>query len=329
MSTLTQEEELLLKIIVDRGLREIKPSVEVDSVRYEGLESVIEKEGYDWQEMHQIFQSLAQKGYLKPREHIRALICPQCGSPHVYSKYICPRCQSIEINRMRLIEHPFCGYTGFTDKFTSGSRLVCPNCKTDLGPALGRPRGDGSKQDYKIIGSSFECEDCGHRFDRPNNRHTCQECGLTFDYKSARYEKLYSYEIPEEVIKRLRVTDVIQVLVVEDNPDDAEIVKINFREAGEGFNVVHVSQGGVGLERVRESFFDIILLDYNLPDMKGVDFLEEVKRMGVDTPVIVFTGSDDRETAVAAMKQGAADYIVKSVEQYERLPATVRRIVKK
>jgi CheY-like chemotaxis protein len=279
--------------------------------------------------MHQIFQSLAKKGYLKPREHIRALICPQCGSPHVYSKYTCPRCQSIEINRMRLIEHPFCGYTGFTDKFTSGSHLVCPNCQTDLSPALGMPRGDGSKQDYKIIGSSFECEDCGHRFDRPNNQNSCQECGLTFDYKSARYEKLYSYEIPEDVIKKLRVTDVIQVLVVEDNPDDAEIVKINFREAGESFNVVYVSEGRSGLEKVKESYYDIILLDYNLPDMKGVDFLREVKRMGIDTPVIVFTGSDDRETAVAAMKQGAADYIVKSVEQYKRLPSIVRRIVKK
>jgi len=315
-------------LIVDRGLKEIKPKIGPNGVTYKGLDILVEKEGFDWRRMRRLLESMAEKGFLTPSGYERALTCNICGSPHVYSEYSCPKCESIDVSRMRLIEHPFCGYTGLWNVFVRSTRLVCPNCKTDLGPSNGRPKGDGSKSDYRMIGSSFQCEKCKYRFDRPNVVHKCQNCDSTFTYKTSRYEKIFTYNIPDDVIRRLREVEETSVLVVEDNEDDAEIVKMNLQRSSDKITVDHVLIGEKGLEKIGEKIYDIILLDFNLPDMNGVEFLKELRQRKIDTPVIVFTGADDREIAVASMKLGAIDYIVKSVEVYERLPSIVKQIRK-
>ncbi|RLI08771.1 hypothetical protein DRO42_05740 [Candidatus Bathyarchaeota archaeon] len=198
---LTPEEKGLLTRLIEKGVKEIKPRIGPEGVTYDGLEDLAEEHG--WQKLRQLLESLGDKGYLIVKEHDRAIFCPKCGAVHVYSKYTCPRCQSANVNRMELIEHPFCGYIGDRESFVSEDDLVCPNCKTNLGAADGASPGDGSRQDYKVIGTTFECEKCGYRFNRPNVLHVCQVCGANFDYKTARYEKLYAYEVPEQVAEVL------------------------------------------------------------------------------------------------------------------------------
>ncbi|MEM8829306.1 MAG: ATP-binding protein [Cyanobacteria bacterium P01_G01_bin.19] len=62
----------------------------------------------------------------------------------------------------------------------------------------------------------------------------------------------------------------------------------------------------------RDRGFDLILLDYHLPDIDGLNLIAEIKSLGLDFPLIVLTGQGDEEIAVEMMKAGAADYISKS-----------------
>ncbi len=66
-----------------------------------------------------------------------------------------------------------------------------------------------------------------------------------------------------------------------------------------------------GLRKIGESDYDLIILDYRLPDMTGLDVLKELRRRDSGVPVIFLTGSGDEKTVVEAMKLGANDYISK------------------
>lgn len=132
---------------------------------------------------------------------------------------------------MRLVEHPFCDYTGTLDYFRKGSNLVCPRCNTKIGSRASDANtksGSVRKRDYKIIGSTFECDKCGWKSDRLNIVHNCAACASNFTYKNSNYERIFSYEIPENIIKELRTSKEIAILIVEDNDDDdAEILQIH------------------------------------------------------------------------------------------------------
>jgi len=82
----------------------------------------------------------------------------------------------------------------------------------------------------------------------------------------------------------------------------------------QGYDVeVSVSANG-GLERLRTGHFDVVLLDLMLGSVSGLDVLEKIRQMYYPPVVIVMTGYGSTEVAVEAMKQGAADFIMKPVD---------------
>lgn len=72
---------------------------------------------------------------------------------------------------------------------------------------------------------------------------------------------------------------------------------------------------------------DIIISDYLLPGMDGLDFLEELQRRRKDIPVVMVTGQGDEDIAVKAMKLGAYDYIVKSRDFFSLVPSIIQKVI--
>ena len=77
-------------------------------------------------------------------------------------------------------------------------------------------------------------------------------------------------------------------------------------------NPVKVLEADYSLKKLANIDFDLILLDYRLPDIDGLHLIEEIKALNFHLPLIVLTGQGDEEIAVEIMKAGAADYISKN-----------------
>ena len=104
----------------------------------------------------------------------------------------------------------------------------------------------------------------------------------------------------------------IRVLLIEDNPGDAVLIREMLRDAaGESFRLVTAERLQQGLDLLRQGGIDVVLLDLSLPDSEGLSTLSSVREKSPMLPVVVLTGFDDEETAVSAVRQGAQDYLVK------------------
>jgi signal transduction histidine kinase len=115
----------------------------------------------------------------------------------------------------------------------------------------------------------------------------------------------------------------LRVLLVEDNPSDVELVLLTLRK--DGFDVSgDVAQTAEEFtSRIQSTSYDVILADYNLPQWKGMEAVEILRRANLDVPVIVVTGYLGEEKAVECIKQGATDCVLK--DHLTRLPVSVRR----
>jgi PAS domain S-box-containing protein len=102
----------------------------------------------------------------------------------------------------------------------------------------------------------------------------------------------------------------IRVLIVEDTPSDMELALRELRRAGFDPEWECVETEEAFLDSLQRDF-DIILSDYSMPQFDGLRALALVKRSGLETPFILVSGTMGEETAVAAMKQGATDYLLK------------------
>lgn len=95
--------------------------------------------------------------------------------------------------------------------------------------------------------------------------------------------------------------------------DDEEIVRISCQRAlgPEGFNVDVATDGAEGLELLRQKDYDVILTDLKMPNMDGMEVLEQISELRPGAKVIVITGYSTIETAVKAIKMGAYNYVEK------------------
>jgi PAS domain S-box-containing protein len=102
----------------------------------------------------------------------------------------------------------------------------------------------------------------------------------------------------------------IRVLLVEDNPNDAELVLRELRRAGFEPHWSRVDTEEAFLSNLNREL-DIILSDYQMPQFSGLRALELLQQQGLDTPFIIISGTIGEDVAVATMKGGANDYLLK------------------
>ena len=104
----------------------------------------------------------------------------------------------------------------------------------------------------------------------------------------------------------------LQILLIEDDPDDVLLFRESLAEARTVTSKLELAGTlSEGLRRILNQPFDVVLLDLNLPDSRGLDTLRSLLHQATIIPVIVLSGLADDQTTIEAIRQGAQDYLVK------------------
>jgi DNA-binding NtrC family response regulator len=99
------------------------------------------------------------------------------------------------------------------------------------------------------------------------------------------------------------------ILIVEDEPKMRRLLELNLGE--QGYTTHAAAEAEAGLKLLNQVPVDLVVTDFRLPGMNGLEFLQAVKRVNANMPVVVMTAFGSVESAVEAMKAGASDYILK------------------
>jgi two-component system chemotaxis response regulator CheY len=107
------------------------------------------------------------------------------------------------------------------------------------------------------------------------------------------------------------------VLVVDDSRIMRNIVKNTFSAMHIPCQFVEASNGKEALQQLQIQPINLILLDWNMPELSGLDFLKKVREMDEykSLPIIMVTSEAARYNVIEALKQGATDYIIKPVNE--------------
>lgn len=118
----------------------------------------------------------------------------------------------------------------------------------------------------------------------------------------------------------------MKLLIVEDEQKIAESLRKNFDD--EGFETTLAFDGAEALSIISKEAFDLILLDWRIPEVTGIDVCKRIREAHDQTPVILLTALTDVSNKIEALNCGADDYITKPFlfeEVLARVNATIRR----
>jgi len=124
------------------------------------------------------------------------------------------------------------------------------------------------------------------------------------------------------------MTHVSRILIMEDDPGLTHLLQKRLQRQGYSVEVVANGEEGLSL-MARSAPFDILIVDYNMPFLGGLDVIRALASAELPPPAVMITGEGNEEIAVEAIKLGAADYIVKDVELkfLELLPSVISQVL--
>jgi DNA-binding response OmpR family regulator len=117
----------------------------------------------------------------------------------------------------------------------------------------------------------------------------------------------------------------LKVLLVDDERDILEVIQD--RLEAYGFTVVTAGTGLEALKKLAVEKFDGIFLDVKMPEMGGIEALEEIRKTDKKIPIIIITSSSTREAAIEAIAKGANEYVLKPFE-WQELKAKIETVYK-
>lgn len=117
----------------------------------------------------------------------------------------------------------------------------------------------------------------------------------------------------------------MKILLAEDDPSIARIVKIGLQSGGHVVDIV--DDGQEAKERVEVYDYDVIILDVMLPGMDGFKVCRHIRNSGINSKIIMLTARDDVDSRVAGLNMGADDYMTKPFSIRE-LDARIRALAR-
>ena len=110
----------------------------------------------------------------------------------------------------------------------------------------------------------------------------------------------------------MKNTDIIKILVVDDDTSHRLMLKATLTD--DGYNITEAENGEVAVRKVKQEFFDLIMLDLKMPKMGGIEALNHIKEVNPGIPILIMTAYASVQTAVEALKLGAFDYLIKPLD---------------
>ncbi|MGB3694042.1 MAG: response regulator [Spirulinaceae cyanobacterium] len=118
----------------------------------------------------------------------------------------------------------------------------------------------------------------------------------------------------------------LRILLIDDNPNDRALALRELNREFRSLEAVEIFDGATFTSCLEQAEFDLVITDYQLRWVTGLDILHGVKKHKPQCPVVMFTGTGSEEIAVEAMKSGLNDYVIKSPKHYLRLAKVVRSV---
>lgn len=115
------------------------------------------------------------------------------------------------------------------------------------------------------------------------------------------------------------------ILIIDDDTFVLEATAVLLRE--HGYSVISCENAKDAMAKLRENKVDVVLTDIRMPEVSGLELLEEVRSINMDIPVILMTAYAELDVAISAMGKGAFDFIVKPYNS-ELLAHSVEMAVK-
>lgn len=128
--------------------------------------------------------------------------------------------------------------------------------------------------------------------------------------------------------KVFRMSKKLKMVIIEDEEAHFKLMERAIVKKLPHASASHFKDAGACLEKLDEITPDIIITDYLLPGMNGIEFLKALKLKNNQIPVIMITGQGDETIAAYSMKLGAWDYIVKSADFFVLLPSVVEQVLR-
>ena len=120
----------------------------------------------------------------------------------------------------------------------------------------------------------------------------------------------------------------LKLVIIEDEDAHFQLMKRAIIKAYPDASIHYFQEAAGCLERLDEINPDVVISDYLLPGMNGIEFLKSLNREKRDIPVIMITGQGDENLAIQAMKLGAWDYLVKSGDFFTLIPSVIGKVVR-
>jgi len=110
----------------------------------------------------------------------------------------------------------------------------------------------------------------------------------------------------------MRNADMIKILIVDDDTSHRLMLKATL--SADGYDITEAENGEVALKKIKQEFFDLIMLDLKMPKMGGIEALNHIKEVNPSIPILIMTAYASVQTAVEALKLGAFDYLIKPLD---------------
>jgi DNA-binding NtrC family response regulator len=121
----------------------------------------------------------------------------------------------------------------------------------------------------------------------------------------------------------------MRILLIDDNPDDRLLTRREIERHFPRFTIQDIASGPEFMGALEAGSFDLVITDFELRWSNGITILDSVKERYPDCHVIMFTATGTQEVAVAAMKAGLDDYVIKAPHHFIRLTASIQSVIQR